>query len=164
MHAELETIKNNIIHEENQDTITGSAPTDNQEEGAGSAPIDNQEEHTESSPTKVSQGWWPWSRTPKTPHTSGAMGEVPEGVPTALPPDPNHQPVETGKKPDNEAVITQEEFVNLTSKISAIETSQQTFQQKLAEATKSWAKDFDENLKNNNKDLDTMEDNMTQLE
>ena len=82
MHIELETIKTNIqtqnhengstenvtvnniltIQEENQDTITGSAPTDNQEEGAGSAPIDNQEEHTESSPTKVSQGWWPFSR------------------------------------------------------------------------------------------------------
>ena len=166
MHAELEIIKNNIIHEENQDTITGSAPTDNQEEGAGSAPIDNQEEHTESSPTQVSQGWWPWS--PKTPHTSGAMGEVPEGVPTALPPDPNHQPVETGKKPDNEAVITQEEFANLISKISAIETSQQeikTFQQKFAEGSdgrKRWAKDTEDHLEKLEKDFDIIEDWTTQ--
>ena len=75
--TELESIKSNIqtqnqengssenvtvnniltIQEENQDTTTGSAPTDIQEEGAESAPVDNQEKHTESSPTKVSLRW-----------------------------------------------------------------------------------------------------------
>ena len=70
--TELESIKSNIqtqnqengssenvtvnkiltIQEKNQDTTTGSDHTDIQEEGAGSASI----------PTKVSQGWWPFSR------------------------------------------------------------------------------------------------------
>ena len=160
--TELESIKSNIQTQDHengssenvtvndiptiQDTTTGGAPTDIQEGGAGSDPVEGQEGHTESPPTKVSQRWWPFSIPSKTPQTSGTMCEVPEGVPN----------------PVNKAVITQEELLNLTSKISAMETSQQAFQQRLFEANRDWGREFNKDLdKKLDEELDTIEDNTT---
>ena len=165
-----------------QNTTTGSAPTDIQEEGAGSDPIQNQEKHTESPPTKVSQRWWRFSKPSKIPPTSGAQkqkdleivpiqGECLEEVMLAQEakkdiPNDNHQlEEEIDNKPDLGATITQEELSNLTSKINAIEISQQeikTSQQKFAEGRKRWAKEVEDHLGKLEKDIDIIEDWATQ--
>ena len=182
----LESIKSNSQpqYHENEEGA-GSAPCspESDTENILSAPVDSHEKVSNTAPIKETKAqsnrtWWNlWSgaqQLPTPPPTSGAQeqkdleivpiqGECLEEVMLALEakkdiPNDNHQlEEEIDNKPDLGATITQEELSNLTSKIKAIETSQQNF----AEGTESWAKDFDEHFHKMEKDLDTIEDNTT---
>ena len=147
--TELESIKSNIqtqnhengssenvtvngiptIQEENQDTTTGNVRMDDE------APaMENIQTISDDSPDTNTEG------APVDSQEEGAGSD----------------PIQNQEK-HTESPPTQEELLNLTSKISAIETSQQNF----VEGTKSWAKDYDEHFYKMSKDLDTIEDNTT---
>ena len=112
-------------------TITGSASVGNQEKDTITAT-------TKETKAKGKRSWWQkWPTAPNHPpptseaESGAGTGKVLEGNP-----DDHHQLQDNDKNPDPGAARAQEQLANLTSKFTAIETSQQeikTVQQKFAE-------------------------------